>query len=393
MRRTSVPSWSGETALATLHRHYRDRQGEARRRHEAGHKVVGYFSNNVPEELILATGMFPVQLTGDPRDTTEIADIYLDEVFDGCIKSIFNRLFAGHFDFVDLVIVPRTSEAFLQLYYFIEEVRRWEPDRRVPELYLFDFLQTPFHLTSQWNRSRLNLLRNRLEHLAGAPIAKGALRQAIATVNQDRHLLRQAASLWRGPTLRLSGIDALAIIGSGWFMDRAEHAALLGSIIEGSSSLPARVGPRVMIKGSPHDNSDFYRLVDETGGAIVASDHVFGDPTFASLVDEDADPMDALTGYYQLQSPSIRSYPQSRQDEQFMALVEIAAVEGVVFYHDEYDDTLGWDYPQQKRLLDARGIPSLFLGRQSYRHPDRGAQRSLLREFLAGIARPEVAAR
>lgn len=387
-----MPSPSGETPLATLHRSYRDREREARRRHEAGQKVVGYFSNNVPEELILAAGMFPVQLTGDPRDATEIADIYLDEVFDGSIRSIFNRLFTGHFDFVDLVVVPRTSEAFLQLYYIVEEARRWEPNRRVPELYLFDFLQTPFHLTNQWDRSRLNLLRARLEYLSGAPIAEGALRQAIATVNRDRRLLQQTASLWRGPTPQLSGVDALAIIGSGWFMDRGEHAALLGSIVEGELPLAPRLGLRVLIKGSPHDNPDFYHVAEETGAVIVASDHVFGDPTFAASIDEEGDPMDALTAYYQLQSPSIRSYPQSRQDERFMALVETAAVEGVVFYHEEHDDTLGWDYPDQKRLLDARGIPSLFLKRQSYRHPDRGAQRCAIREFLDASARREVVA-
>jgi 2-hydroxyglutaryl-CoA dehydratase, D-component len=146
-------------------------------------------------------------------------------------------------------------------------------------------------------------------------------------------------------------------------------------------------------KGSPHDNSDFYRLVEETGARIVASDHVFGDPTFAAPIDEDGDPMDALTGYYQLASPSIRSYPQSRQDERFMALVETASVEGVVFYHDEYDDTLGWDYPEQKRLLDARGTPSLFLKRQSYRHPDRSAQHRALRDLLTVIAGREIVAR
>jgi benzoyl-CoA reductase/2-hydroxyglutaryl-CoA dehydratase subunit BcrC/BadD/HgdB len=388
-----MPSWSGETALATLHRHYRDRESEARRRHEAGQKVVGYFSNNVPEELILAAGMYPVQLTGDPSDTTEIADIYLDEVFDGSIKSIFNRLFTGHFDFVDLIIVPRTSEGFLQLYYFVEEARRWEPSRPVPEFYLFDFLQTPFHLTNQWDRSRMNLLCARLEGLVGAPIAEAALRQAVAAVNEDRRLLQQAASLWRGPTPRLGGVDSLATIGSGWFMDRVQHATLLRSIVEGGLSLPPRPGPRLMIKGSPHDNPDFYSLVEEAGATIVASDHAFGDPTFAALVEEDCDPMDALTGYYQLHSPSIRSYPQSRQDERFMALIDAAAVEGIVFYHDEYDDTLGWDYPDQKRLLDARGIPSLLLKRQSYRHPDREAQRRALAEFLTVISGREVVAR
>ncbi len=97
-----------------------------------GDKVVGYFSNNVPTELILATGMFPVRLTGDPRGTTEIGDRYMEEFHDGEIRSIFDRMLRGHFNFCDLIVVPRTSESFLQLYYYLLEARRWEPARVIP---------------------------------------------------------------------------------------------------------------------------------------------------------------------------------------------------------------------------------------------------------------------
>jgi benzoyl-CoA reductase/2-hydroxyglutaryl-CoA dehydratase subunit BcrC/BadD/HgdB len=261
----------------------------------------------------------------------------------------------------------------------------------VPELYLFDLLQTPFWLTNRYDRGRLDGLRARLEVLAGAPVAEQALSRAIAVVNADRRLLQEAADLWRGPEPRLGGVDALAVIGAGWFMERGQHATLLRTLLDNAASLPRRAGPRLMIKGSPHDNADFYALVEQAGAVVVAGDHVWGDPTFAALVDEQADPMEALTAFYQLHSPSLRSYPQAAQDKKFMALIEAARVEGVVFYHDEHDDTLGWDYPDQKRLLDARGIPSVFLKRQSYRHPDRGAQLAAIRDFVATIAeRKEV---
>src|ERR1700756_4716406 len=105
---------TGPDALAVLRRAYAEREAEARNRHAAGQKVVGYFSANVPEELILAAGAFPVRLSGDPRDTTVPGDRYMEDFFDGDIRSIFNRVLTGHFDFVDLLVIPRTSEGMLQ---------------------------------------------------------------------------------------------------------------------------------------------------------------------------------------------------------------------------------------------------------------------------------------
>src|ERR1700691_4627418 len=101
-------------ALEDLRRHYRERDQAARAENDSGGKVIGYFSNNVPVELIRAAGIFPVRLTGDPRETTETGDRYMEEFHDGDIRSIFDRTLRGHFNFCDLIVVPRTSESFLQ---------------------------------------------------------------------------------------------------------------------------------------------------------------------------------------------------------------------------------------------------------------------------------------
>ena len=121
-------------ALDTLRQAYRDREQAARAARDGGARVVGYFSNNVPEELILAAGLFPVRLTGDPADTTELGDRYMEEFCDGAIRSIFDRMLRGHFNFADLIIIPRTSESYLQLYYYLLEVRNWERERPFPEI-------------------------------------------------------------------------------------------------------------------------------------------------------------------------------------------------------------------------------------------------------------------
>ncbi len=143
----------------------------------------------MPTELIAAAGLFPVRLTGDPSETTEIGDRYMEEFHDGNIRSIFDRMLRGHFDFCNLIVVPRTSESFLQLYYYLMEARRWEPSRKFPELYLFDLLQAPGETVARYDRGRLEDLRRTLDLVAGRAMSDANIRTAVASANENRALL------------------------------------------------------------------------------------------------------------------------------------------------------------------------------------------------------------
>jgi len=373
-------------ALEKLRGAYLDRERAARAVHESGGKVVGYFSHNVPVELIVAAGMFPVRLTGSPDDVTELGDRYMEEFHDGEIRSIFDRMLRGRFNFADLIIVPRTSESFLQLYYYLLEVRRWEPAKPFPELYLFDLLQAPGETVARYVRGRFDHLRAKLGSLAERPIDDQALLAALHAVNENRTRLDGVNWLRRSNPPALSGSDMLRIIGASGFLAREFHSACLDELLEGADALAPLAGARLMVKGSPHDNDGFYRLVESSGAVIVADDHTSGERTFEPLISENGDPVAALTDHYHRHSSSPRSYPQKEQDRRFIELIEAARVQGVIFYHEEWDDVLGWDYPAQKKLLDARGIPSAFLKMQSYRTPDRAAQRDAVLSLVGMIA-------
>lgn len=367
-------------ALEKLRQHYVERERAARSASQAGGKVVGYFSNNVPTELIVAAGMFPVRLTGDPAETTVIGDRYMEEFHDGEIRSIFDRMLRGHFNFCDLIVVPRTSESFLQLYYYLLEARRWEPDRPFPELHLFDLLQAPGETVARYDRGRLDDLRRTLDRVSGHPMSAAAILAAIAALNENRTALGGINQLRRRAFL--SGTDMLRVTGTAGFIETDAYAACLRDIAAGAGALRTVPGVRLMVKGSPHDDDGFYRLAESCGAVIVADDHTSGERVYDHRIAETGDPMAALTEHYHRQSLSPRSYPQKEQDLRFVELVERAQVQGVIFFHDEWDDVLGWDYPEQKRRLDARGIPSVFLKKQSYRAPDRAAQRDAVLELV-----------
>jgi benzoyl-CoA reductase/2-hydroxyglutaryl-CoA dehydratase subunit BcrC/BadD/HgdB len=374
------------TAIDTIRALYSDREAWAKQQHAAGKKVVGYCSNNIPVELILAAGLQPVELTGSPAHATAVGDEYMETIFDGHIRSLFDRTLTGQFNFCDLILIPRSSEGYLELYYFLDEVRKWEPNRKFPEIYLFDLLQTPYWTTGRYVRGRVDALKAKLEQVAGHAISAERLLEAVKTVNRSRDLLRDINTLRRSDPPRLSGGDMLKVIAASGFTERGAYNALLEELAKPQSAGKPLSGARLMVKGSPQGTTEFYDLVEKNGAVVVADDHVNGERAFDGRVREAQDLLDAISFYYQTESYSPRSYPQSTQDARFMANVEAAGVDGVIFFVEEHDDTLGWDYPDQKKLLDARGIPSVYLVHQSYRTPDRAAQTAAVRDLVQRAA-------
>ena len=373
---------TGEQALDRLRAAYADRLGEARTRGAAGSRLIGYCLNSVPVELILAAGGDPIRLAGDPARSVEIADRYMEEYFDGEVRALFAALVEGDWSMLDLFVVPRSAEVYLQLYYFLLAMTRWEPEAVLPPLHLFDLLQSPHWTVARHDLAQLRKLADRLGGVDDA-----ALRAGIATANRLRALLMQASVLWQGAPRRLSGVDALAVIAAASILHIEEATAALEALIaDPPPPLPDTL-PRVMLKGSPQSDPRVTALIEDCGAAVVAHDHIAGDRTYAALVGADGDPWEALVHHYQHNTPGPRAYPQAREDAAFIALAERTQVDGVIFFHDEWDDTLGWEYPDQKALLDARGIPSLFLKRQPYHAPPVAEQRAAVSAFIATLTK------
>jgi benzoyl-CoA reductase/2-hydroxyglutaryl-CoA dehydratase subunit BcrC/BadD/HgdB len=345
----------------------------------SGLPVVAYLGHAVPVELIAAAGCFAMQMRGDPGDDTPLGDMYLDDDFDGDLRSVYQRIVSGYYNFAQLIVIPRSSNGYLYLYYFLLETKRLRAEP-FPEVVLFDVLQTPFWSTGQYVYQRVRDLQETLARLTGRPIATGAIAAAIASCNGVRRALQAMNALRREAPPRLSGTAMLRAIGAA-----ACGVAPVGAPGQAPDTAPID-GVRVMVKGAPHDTAGFYALVESLGAVIVADDHSTGERVIEHLVDETIAPVTALADHYHLHAPGIRSFPQAAQDARFLELVDAARVHGVIFYHDEFDDTLGWDYPEQKRLLDARGIPSVFLQAQSYRSPDRAAQRTAVLDLIARSA-------
>jgi benzoyl-CoA reductase/2-hydroxyglutaryl-CoA dehydratase subunit BcrC/BadD/HgdB len=333
----------------------RNRDQLARQYHAQGGVVVGYLNTDVPEELILASGAFPLRVLGDVNGKTLLADEYIKPGFNPVARAVFNRILDGSTDFLDRLIFSNLDESFVRLFYLTREIKRQGLKAAIPNIYFFEFLHTKHAL--HYNLDRLRDFKHHLEALTGNPIMDDALCAAIALCNENRQLLAQAAALRTEFPPRISGSDALPIIASSTLMPKAEHNAALRQFLAEDHQASTEGTARIYVEGHLVDDCAFYQMVEASGATIVAESN----RAFDALTDTDGDPLEAINRRYLFSGPHpSKSTIQARVDT-CVQQVESAQVDGVIFAMVEGQHPPHWDYPEQEKALYARGIPTLCL--------------------------------
>jgi len=334
--------------------------------------LVGVTSNTVPWELLQAAGFHPVLLS-PRRPHTPLADRYMEDVFSARTKAIFEFLISPESACLSAVIIPRTSEEEHKLYLYLREVMR-QGAERAPEPILYNLLHARSPEAETYGLERTHHLKTTLERLAGRCIEREALSSAIAEGNAARQAIRELLQQREAPRPKLSGPEALALIGAWYFMDRSKYAALAREALVEIQTRPPLDGPRILIKGSPQDGADFCAAVEAHGAIVVAEDDWWGSRAAGQDIDATIDPIRAIFEKYYFDAPSPRVFPAAIADAWFHR--NASQVDGVIFYLPLEDDVIGWDYPRLRAFLDERAIPHRML---------RGESSDEIGEFIARL--------
>lgn len=377
------------TAFDELQKHYRQRDLTARQWKKKGGKVVGYFCDNVPEEFILAVGLFPLRLSGDPWGDTEKAGSYSEQgnVFsrEGFVASMLHMILNGKYDFLDYLIIPHSRDSIHRLYTTLINLKETEPALKLPELSYLDNLHTTFYSAGIYNRDRWLDLKKQLEEWTGKEITNDRLSQAVAVTNESKRLLKKLAALRAADPPRISGVDALQIIGSSMFMPKEEHNKLLKEYLAGAGQLPARNGARLFVEGSPLDNLQLYEIIESCRATVVAEDNCWGNRNFDVPIDITLDPVDAVINRYNNKAPCSRMYPLSRRIEYCLRNALESKAQGVIFNIYRFDEIQAWETPDEIKALKEKGIPALYLKDQPYLITEPEALKTNIEEFVQGI--------
>ncbi len=378
-------SQNAEDPIARLTWHYENPAAEAMVAAANGIPVVGITSNTVPWELIRAAGAFPCVINSGNADHPDIANFMEEGVFEKRIRAIFGAAISGDLQHLSLLLISRTSEQEYKLYLYLREVARQDPKRRIPAVYLYDVLHTRSSESYAYGLERTLCLKKRLEELTGKAIDDVGLLQAIEESNSARRAIRNLLSL-RKPEPKVSGTEALALIGPSFFIHKDKYAGMASEVLKVIEHRNPLRGKRVLIEGASLNHRGLHKAFEKHGAVVVAEDDWWGSRSSGEdISDGSNDLMRAIFEKYYLDTPSLRLFPFEIADAWFQK-ASADGIDGVVFYLPPEDCVAGWDYPRRRQFLDERGVPHLLVrdDARSISEECRGRIEQFVRSIEAG---------
>ena len=323
----------------------------------AGGKAVGCLGCDVPEEYLLAGGLLPLRIAPDPESDLAAADEYLEACFDPMVRSQFDRIVrreeAKPWDYL---AVSNSTDVLVRTYLYLRELRRTEPDVPVPDTAFIDWLFTPAPEFRRYNEARAADFRKKAEEWAGRPITDADVREAIHVLNGERSAMGRICALRQEGKPRVSGTEALVIAGAGFRMDRAEHRDLVNDIADAAAAWPVLSGPRLYVSGTEQYDLTVYSYLEEAGAVIVGEDQDCGMRYYSRLTDPESPPEQAVTARYMCRIPSPKKATVARRVETLVCEALEARADGVAVCMDQFEEAASWDFPEEKRALEAEGI-------------------------------------
>jgi benzoyl-CoA reductase subunit C len=323
-----------------------------------GQKVIGYLDSYVPEEFIHAMGMVPVRLLGSAESIT-LADAHLPIFAGQQTRSIFNQGLKGNLSHLAGIALSNSSDAIRTLYDL------WQ--RHIPGQWSA-LVDVPAILEGEANHrlfksAMLNFIKE-LEKLAGRSLEPAALRRSIAVYNENRRLLKKAASLLAGSPPRLSAEAYLDAVLSGFLISKDRHNVLLRNLLEACSAAPAATGQDLLplhISGPILVDRSFLPLLRQCGATMASEDLGTGSRYYWDEVNEAGDPVEEVMNRYWGKIPESYKLPMEPRWLHLAARLECGKAKGAVFVVERYSDEDQYDYPIFRDRLRQRGIPSLQL--------------------------------
>jgi len=352
---------------------------------EQGKKIIGFQCVYIPEEIIHAAGMLPIRLTGGFREMQlELANAYLYHNCCSFIRSCMELTLNGHYDFLDGYVSGATCD----------------PTRRFNDVVLYYELFPFVHIISvprkyheeahRFYRQEVEKLIEALESHFKVRITEEALRNSLQVYERTRELFKELYELRKRDNPPITGAEVMDIYNAMFMMPREEFNRILARLIEEARTTERRVDGRVrlMVNGSPLNNAEFIRTIEEQGGIVVVEELCTATRYWWDRVEvnPDDDLLGAICRRYLNNEPCARMMPSEKRWERVLERAKEFKVQGVITEIIRYCVPYAHDQPLLRQKLEEEGIPVLELDVE-YGMTGTGQIRTRAQAFLEMLER------
>jgi bzd-type benzoyl-CoA reductase N subunit len=347
---------------------------------DEGKKVVGYICTYIPEEIIYAAEVLPIRITGDSEQSgLEEASAYMHIYTCSFARSCLELALKNQYGFLDGFVGASTCDPIRRLADY------WEIYIPIPFFFVFTVPKRFDHGAFSLYQIQVERFKEKFEEFMGTKITDESLRDAIRVYNRNRELLYKLFELRRSDNPPISGAETLEVINAGFRMPKEQHNELLERLLqecrENHRALAESHPYRLMINGSPLNNPEFIKTIEDLGGLVVIDELCTGARYFWDQVDTSLPPLEALAKRYLNHFPCARMYPCEERFKRVINLAKDYKVQGVITQMVRYCTPYTRDQVLLRERLEKEGIPVLSLDVE-YGQGGVGAVRTRVQAFL-----------
>jgi benzoyl-CoA reductase subunit C len=321
-------------------------------------EVVGCFCSYVPEELIYASGLLPVRMLGshEPQDVTEP---HIFGMFCPFCRDVLAQGLKGRCDYLKGIVL---AQSCIHLRQTFMSWRNHVPADFMHYLYMPNKVQTEH--ARPYYAEELRGFKDSLEQWSGRTITDDSLKQTAELYNENRSLMHEVYDLRKGPNPPVTGLEAMVMVASSFFVDKKDHNAELRRILPElkSRTLDRETGGRLMIVGSENDDTAFIKMVESVGSTVVVDDHCTGSRYFWNLTEFSDDIVQSIANRYIDRPPCpTKDWEERRRFPHILNLAKEYSVDGVILIQQKFCDPHECDMVPLKEYLNSNDYPTLFL--------------------------------
>lgn len=372
--------------LAEADRYCQDYGARARELKKQGKKIIGYLCAFTPAEIITAAGFVPIRIKGDVNEPITKADTEMETIICPLVRSCFDMALKGNYEFLDGLVVPHACDSICRTYDI------WKYNLNLPYAHFINMPHGTGDASLNFYRDVLNTFRTSLAKFAGKEISDQALAEAIKLHNQNRAKVKELYELRQASPPLISGEELTKVLIAAMSLPVEESIKMLGEVVDEvkGRSVSAQKQSRIMVIGAQVDDIAFIKLIEESGAWVVADDLCPGAREFLASVDVTPDPVVGLADRYLRKIKCGRTYREMKGGyEEYLEdrfghmgrMIDDFGVDGVVLYIYKYCDPYGFEVPQIKSYIEAKGTPVLYL-EDEYSMSTIGRLRTRIQAFL-----------
>jgi len=359
----------------------------------AGKKIVGYTCTYVPVEIIAAAGLLPFRLRGLSATATDVPDSYYGPFVCSYPKCLLQTAGEGKYGFLDGVVITNGCDTMRRM----DETWR-KAGEDIPGIVpgFWYYYGTPHKVEDyalKWYEDENRQLITSLEKYFGIKVSNHDLWEQITLYNKGRQLLQRLELLRMRDEFIISGTDATAIILASTAMPWTDYVPMLEETINELEQAKSNgiKGKRLLLAGSVTDDCDLVRVIEESGAIVVADTLCFGSKLFDDLVENQGDPVKALSKRYLQRTfcPRMFGYYQPRYEALKNKALK-AKADGIILQNVRFCDLHGSEHGLFERDLEAIGIPCLRIEREYGPLSEDGRIRMRVDAFLERIQEREA---